>query len=58
MNALNICLNEDKLVCWSIVIGISENTFGPKHRVTVIYWLWQRTVYIVMLQFLKQNSMT
>ena len=31
MNALNIRLNEDKLGCWSIVVGICENIFGQKH---------------------------
>ena len=31
MNALDIPLNEDELGCWSIVIGICENIFGPKH---------------------------
>ena len=31
MNALDIPLNEDDLGCWSIVIGICENIFGPKH---------------------------
>ena len=31
MNALNIRLDEDKLGCWSIVVGICKNIFGPKH---------------------------
>ena len=33
MNALNMRLNEDRLGCWSIVVGelICENIFGPKH---------------------------
>ena len=35
MNALNISLNEDKLGCWSVVVGICGNIFGPEHGVEV-----------------------